>query len=174
MPHIRTALAIGTLAAITLMPVSTASAQTYPVEQGTLQLVDTSEPSDAPSTDEVAVVESGQSLTIEGGGFEPGSEVQIFIESEPILLAVTTADELGFISVTVTVPELATLAIEAGEHTVKAIGEGASGGTLVLAQPVLLDTPSTDDGFPVLPVAAGAFAALAIVVGSYLFIRSTR
>ena len=56
-------------------------------------------------------------MNIEGGGFDPGSEVEIELQSDPIPLGTTTADANGNISVQVTLP-----LIPPGEHTIVAKG----------------------------------------------------
>lgn len=148
-PAVRASLAFLTLSALfaALLGAGTASAQKYPVQSGSLSVgVDTNgdgviddedivEPDpDAPEGEEppAGVVEPGDDVRIAGGGFKPGSEVILTIESEPVTLGTTKADSKGEIDETVTLPEDFPL----GDHTVKASGDSATGGRLVLELPV--------------------------------------
>lgn len=130
-----------------LLGAGTASAQKYPVQSGTLSMgVDTNgdgviddedlpeiDP-DAPEGEELppGAVEPGDEVRIAGGGFKPGSEVTLTIESEPATLGTAEADSKGEIDETVTLPE----DFPVGDHTVKASGDSATGGRLVLELPV--------------------------------------
>ena len=160
------------LAALLVALAAPAFAQTYPVEQGTLQFVGSSGEMVQPTSDGAIALESRTTLTIEGGGYEPGSEVQIFLESDPILLGVTQADEFGFISVTITIPDVLSEGIEAGTYTIKAVGEDASGGTLVLAQAVSIGQLETDSGFPIALAAMIGTGSLAVLAVAFMFVRS--
>lgn len=71
---------------------------------------------------------AGSSLTITGGGFEPGETVNIYFTSERQLIGTTTADENGNISAVITIPSDAT----AGVHTISAVGQ-SSGRTLTMS-----------------------------------------
>lgn len=130
------------LVSVALLALSTApatSAQEYPVQTGTMTIEeDTGETAgegDSPRLKDTGVF-VGQELRIVGGGFEPGSEVKITIESEPILVITTIADANGEIDVTFVLPE----DVPVGDHTLKASGDSAQGGRLVLEQPVEVKT----------------------------------
>ncbi len=106
------------------------AAQEYPSQSGTLSVGE--EPgSGEQAPDEPELVEPGQELRITGGGYVPGSEVTVTIESDPIVLIVTTADANGEIDVVVTLPE----DMPFGDHSIKAAGDAATGGRLVLTRP---------------------------------------
>lgn len=131
---------------LTMFTGSIASAQEYPVTAGTLSVQDTNTSADGDAaTANDGHVAVGQELRIAGGGFEPGSEVTITIESEPVVLAVTIADANGEIDISVVIPE----DMPVGDHALKAAGDSALGGRLVLEQPVTVTPPgaplSADD-----------------------------
>jgi hypothetical protein len=79
------------------------------------------EPPTPPSTtatiDKTSVV-AGESLTVSGEGFLPGEQVQVWLHSEPELMGVVVADELGKVSSTFTVPSTT----PAGTHHVELYG----------------------------------------------------
>lgn len=94
-------------------------AQEYPVQRGDLN----------PSA---STTDPGDPVSIRGGGFAPGAEVVITLESEVVTLATVSADATGAIDVSVRIPADA----PPGSHTLKATGEAAGGGTLVLSAPI--------------------------------------
>jgi hypothetical protein len=106
-----------------------AAAAQYPIESGTLTASQT-------------VVVPGEEVEVTGGGFEPGTGVDIFFLSEPVLLKSVTADAEGGIETTVEIPESAT----EGSHTLEARGAAAGGGTLVLRAPVEVVVDGDDTG----------------------------
>lgn len=117
-------------------------AQDYPVQRGDLN----------PS---VSSTDPGDSVSIRGGGFAPGAEVVITLESRVVTLATVSADATGAIDVSVRIPAYA----PPGSHTLKATGEAAGGGTLVLSAPISVGGGT--DG----PLAfSGAGSALLLVV----------
>lgn len=63
-------------------------------------------------------VQPGQSLTVSVEGFTPGETVQIWMNSEPVLLGEATADQAGTASQVVTIPADAV----AGLHTIRVVG----------------------------------------------------
>jgi LPXTG-motif cell wall-anchored protein len=69
----------------------------------------------------------GGVITVSGTGFTPGGEVQIFVASDEVLVATTTADANGSFSVTFEVP-----VSTPGAHTVTAVdvasGDSTSAG----------------------------------------------
>ena len=138
--RIRAVVVLAAVGIVIGLAAGAAGAQDYPVEKGTLSIVGddgtTGDGSDSP-----VPVEVGTEVRLQGGGFVPGSEVMLTIESEPIELGVTTADSAGEIDVLVSVPA----GIEVGEHVVKASGEAAVGGRLVLELPVeVSDEPAEE------------------------------
>jgi len=183
----RVALTVGLMAGAVLALLATlagsaASAQEYPTTGGTLTVEDAtvSPGGDAPATDDNDAVSVGQELRIVGGGFLPGSEVIITIESEPIVVAVTTADANGEIDISVLVPA----GVPTGDHTFKAAGDSAVGGRLVLEKPVTVapagapmaavDSAGGSSGLQSkLLIGALAFG-LAAAVGAWLWSRSEK
>jgi hypothetical protein len=75
---------------------------------------------------------AGGSLTVSGDGFAPVTEIRITMESDPVLLAITTADANGSFSVVVTIPTDAPV----GSHTIKASGLDVDGVLRVLSLPI--------------------------------------
>ena len=136
---------------------STAQAQQYPVTTGGLD----TETIGGQDTTNLA---GGTPFRVKGGGYAPGSQVTITIESNPIVLGTFTANAAGNIDVTVTIP-LTGLAV--GSHTIKATGTAPTGGTVVLSQTVsvtgVTQTPVTGQ----LPF-TGAESRLPFVVGAAL------
>lgn len=65
----------------------------------------------------------GQPMTVAGADWQPGSEVTITFESEPVVLGTASVGDDGTFSTTVTIPEDAT----AGEHTIRVTGIGEDG-----------------------------------------------
>jgi hypothetical protein len=87
----------------------------------------------APSVDPAISVSKkdllpGEEFEVTAKGFEPGSEVELFLESDPVLLARVTADSAGALVATVRVPA----DFPAGPHTVAAVGTGIGGAALRL------------------------------------------
>src|SRR5262245_24618701 len=58
----------------------------------------------APLETTTGTVAPGQTVEVAGGGFAPGSEVCIEVESDPVVLATVTASAAGTIDVIVTIP----------------------------------------------------------------------
>jgi LPXTG-motif cell wall-anchored protein len=116
-----------------MLPAASSFAQSYPLEEGQLQ-------TDGNGGDDD--VTTGETLTLRGGGFDPGSDVVVTIESTPVRLAQTRADERGDIQVEVEIPA----DFPPGDHTLKATGQAPGGGVLVLAQPVVVTGSSDGSG----------------------------
>lgn len=151
----RMSLLFAFIAAISV-PAALVWAQDYPLQTGDLQV-------DGGGGGEV-VLAPGDPVTITGGGFAPGSDVVITIESEPVVLGETTADATGDFSTTVVLPA----ALPAGGHTIKATGDDARGGVLVLSQEVTVAGASGEGGLPVTGVSGGDLllvAGLLLLVG---------
>lgn len=158
-------------------------AQEYPSQSGTLLVGDDPQDGTESTPSEPELVEPGQEVRVSGGGFVPGSEVTITIESKPILLVLTTADVNGEIDVVVMVP----IDVPVGDHTLKATGDAATGGRLVLARPAAVvesvadalgsvaDTGSGSGGFTGIPRSAIiAVALICVLVISYVGWKSRR
>ena len=77
--------------------------------------------------------EPGDTITVQGSGFDPGSEVKITIESDPVLLATATASTSGSFSADITLPASFT-----GTHTLKATGIAPDGSVRVLATQITI------------------------------------
>lgn len=124
--------ALFALVAGLVLPATVALAQDYPLDTGDLSLVD----------QEDELLDAGDEVTLSGGGFAPGALVVVTIESDPVKLGESEADAQGDLTATVVIP--ADLAD--GQHTLKATGDSASGGTLVLSQQVTVGEDVTRDG----------------------------
>lgn len=88
--------------------------------------------------------EPGDPVTVSGSGFDPGSEVKVTIESDPVLLATVTATASGSFSVDVTIPSSFT-----GVHTLEATGIAPDGSVRVLATQITIaggELPDTSAG----------------------------
>lgn len=95
----------------------------YPLTSGTLSVSGASGP-----------LEPGESVLLSGGGFRPGAEVEIWLNSDPIFISAVNASATGAIDVSVQIPTNA----PAGRHTLEARGAAPGGGTLVLRAPVVI------------------------------------
>jgi hypothetical protein len=74
----------------------------------------------------------GQSVTVTGGGFAAGSVVDVLLFSTPVKLGSGTADALGNVSITVTLPATTT----PGAHTIQLQGIDPSGKARVLSRAI--------------------------------------
>jgi hypothetical protein len=84
---------------------------------------------------------AGGHLTVSGAGFASDSQVQVTIESEPVLLATVITDSAGAFTEVVTIP-----ASLSGEHMIIATGTDPAGSVRVLASTVVvaaLSAPAT-------------------------------
>lgn len=68
---------------------------------------------------ETAVVQPGDVIALSADGFEPGEQVNVTLESTPILVATPTATSAGSISALVTIPA----DFPPGQHTLRAVGQ---------------------------------------------------
>ncbi len=105
-------------------------------------------------------VVAGGSVSISATGFAPGERIEVWLHSEPVRLAVLTADADGALRASVAIPA----ATEAGEHRLEL--RGADSGSLWLPLTVRASLAST--GSDVLPAAAGA--SLAVLLGLLLVV----
>lgn len=97
----------------------------YPVITGTLTVTSSSGSATSP-------VSPGTQIRVAGGGFAPGSSVQITFHSTPVLAATVQADAAGSIDVVVNVPQ----GLSDGQHMVQATGAAPGGGSVVLERVV--------------------------------------
>lgn len=74
---------------------------------------------------------AGSTVTVAGTGFQPGSNVNVTIESTPQLLATVTTGASGDFSVDVTIPESFS-----GQHSLVATGMDPQGSVRVLASTI--------------------------------------
>ncbi len=65
-----------------------------------------------------STVTLGSPVTVTGGGFTPGERVTITLLSTPVLLGTTTADAVGRVASTVTIPA----DLEVGNHHIELVG----------------------------------------------------
>lgn len=96
----------------------------YPLHTGTLT-----------TENRTSGLRPGSSLEVSGGGFVPGSTVQLTIRSAEIALGSVKADASGSFSWTVTLPA----GLADGTHTIYATGPDPRGGTLVETLTITVD-----------------------------------
>lgn len=137
---------------------ATAAHADYPVQQAPLTVAPGS-PQPAP----------GVTVTIEGGGYVPGSLVSIDVHSTVVHLTSVRADATGFIKATVTLPT----SLAGGSHELTASGPAPGGGTNTLAAKFTVAGGSLPfTGIPVLLI--GGLAVAALVAGGLLVVVSRR
>jgi hypothetical protein len=109
-------------------------------------------------------VTDGGLLQVSGTGFDPGSEVDIWVMSDPVFAGTVTVGADGSFAGSVPVPE----GLVVGPHTVQANGVTADGvarslnlGIELVSSAVL---PATGGSFPVAPVMVLLLAAGAVLV----------
>ena len=66
---------------------------------------------------------SGRTIAVQASGLEPGSEVTLRVYSDPRTLGTAVADALGTATIRATMPS----DLDAGTHTLEAVGTGPSG-----------------------------------------------
>jgi hypothetical protein len=131
-------------------------ASAYPVQQGTLTVTS-------------GTLTPGGTVSLGGGGFAPGGAVSVYVYSTPTLLATTTADPTGAMTVTVVLPS----DLPAGSHTLQAVGPAPGGGTNQLSvQFTVGGNPLASTGFPV--VTALVLAAVLLVGGGAVLVGLRR
>jgi LPXTG-motif cell wall-anchored protein len=118
-------------------------------------------------------LESGQTVTVDGTGFEPGEAVTVTLHSTTVVLGTVTAGADGSVSYVLTVPA----SLEAGAHTVVLAGSTTS----VAVAFQVADTADTADPSDELPHTGagstgtlGLFALSAIVAGAGALIIARR
>ena len=86
------------------------------------------------------LIRAAGDIAVSGRGFEPGSTVEVWVFSTPVLLGTTTVQADGSFAATLSMPsELAS-----GDHTIQAEGLIASGVTRALALGITFDTRPTE------------------------------
>jgi hypothetical protein len=82
---------------------------------------------------------AGGTIEVAAEGFAPGSEVEVWINSTPRLLAIVTTDDLGRLEVTVTLPgDLV------GNHRIRVVGTDALGEEIDVSAPIVVSAAPTD------------------------------
>jgi len=119
------------------------------------------------------VVEVGGTIVVTAGYFEPGSDVQIRVESDPVVLGTLVADANGVVTSAYALP----LSVQVGSHVVFALGPrlGTGVATEVSAAITVIDsdvgagaltptTTSTSGSLPVTGAAVGGLLTTAAVL----------
>ncbi|MBL6760930.1 MAG: hypothetical protein ISQ15_09715 [Ilumatobacteraceae bacterium] len=88
------------------------------------------------TTDATVLVE-GSDVAVDGTGFVPGSTVDIWLHSDPVLLGNVTADTDGAFSTVLTLPT----GVELGDHTIRTIGARATEVALALPVRIISNSP---------------------------------
>lgn len=136
MRHLAQTIAAAAVAAfLLLIGAGPAAAQGYDTPDETVVIDDTS-------------LVPGERFTVSGSGFRPGSTVEVFFRSDPVLLGTLTATATGVVSGSFEVPEGA----EPGRHTVELRGVDPDGDPRVLSVTVTVAgataAPGERDGRP--------------------------
>ena len=106
-------------------------------------------------------LESGDVIVVEGAGFEPGAEVEVWMMSTPTLLGELVADRSGSVSGRFVPP----VTMEPGEHRLVLPGAAAGEVPVVLAFGVLFGSEATAlwSGIPIwIPVSIAIGLALIV------------
>jgi hypothetical protein len=85
---------------------------------------------------------AGQGIPVAGGGFIRNGRVRVVLRSEPVVLAETTADTNGNVSLTVTLPADTT----PGSHTITLEGEAPDGTPRLVVYTIEVSRPCTITG----------------------------
>jgi uncharacterized repeat protein (TIGR01451 family) len=108
------------------------------------------------SGETTATASPGGQVTVNGSGFRPGSDVEVWLHSTPIFLGVTRADDNGAFTATYRIPAAA----EVGSHHIVLEGIAVNGAetSVTLDLDVLATLPTTGGGSL---LRIGLFATLA-------------
>jgi hypothetical protein len=139
---------------------STARAQNYPVQTAPLAVSSTT-------------TSPGGSVQISGSGFVPGTTVQLLLFSSPVSLGTVQANGAGAITASVTIPANT----PPGQHTLQAVGQAGSGGTLTLmAQIMVAGSGAQSSGLASTGAQIGLIAGVgvALVVAGFLITAGSR
>jgi hypothetical protein len=101
----------------------------------------------------------GSTFTASAEGFQPGTLVQAFLESDPVLVGEETADAAGRVTFLITIPR----DFPPGPHTVVLVGTGLDGAERRLAAAIRVN-PLPGDGVPVPVMSTGALALLTLLM----------
>jgi len=81
---------------------------------------------------------AGQKLGVFGQGYMGGTDVQIWLESSPVLLTTVVSAADGTFSTTVLIP----VGTAAGAHSIVSMGLGADDASLTLTAPITVTAPT--------------------------------
>ncbi|MFM9133687.1 MAG: glycine-rich domain-containing protein, partial [Actinomycetota bacterium] len=107
-------------------------------------------------------LEQGDSVAVEASGYEPGSDVEIWLRSTPVQLGVRTADSSGAVTGRFAVPS----SVDAGDHRVILSGLTAAGGKSVIGVGLRIGAYGKESGLNkwliILPLVLATMLALVI------------
>lgn len=107
-------------------------------------------------------LETGDSVVVEASGYEPGSEVEIWLRSTPVQLGVRTVDATGAVSGRFAVPS----SVEKGDHRVILSGVTAEGSDSVIGVGLRIGAYGKESGIStwliVVPLVLATILALVI------------
>ncbi|NBU16832.1 MAG: hypothetical protein EBS48_07440 [Actinobacteria bacterium] len=107
-------------------------------------------------------LETGDSVVVEASGYEPGSEVEIWLRSTPVQLGVRTVDATGAVSGRFAVPS----SVEKGDHRVILSGVTADGSDSVIGVGLRIGAYEKESGLNkwviILPLVLATILALVI------------
>lgn len=118
------------------------------------------------------ILEDDRTAYVEGTGFKPNSDVEVYLFSTPRVLGTVRTDSSGNFSGTVAVPR----DIAAGNHTLQSNGYAPNGQvrSLNLGVKVNAMTALANTGSPADQVRFAGFAAAAVVLAGAVTVASTR
>jgi hypothetical protein len=111
----------------------------------------------------------GNTVTVTGAGFAPGSQAELTVASQPQSLGFFTANGSGTVTARVTIP-----ALDPGSHTLTLTGPLPAGGTLILTADFTVGgaLPRTGANLPIRAAVTGLVIA---ALGALLLVsRRTR
>lgn len=107
-------------------------------------------------------LEEGDSVVVEASGYEPGSEVEIWLRSTPVQLGVRTADASGAVTGRFAVPS----SVDPGDHRVILSGLTAAGGKSIIGVGLRIGAYEKEDGLNrwliIVPLVLATMLALVI------------
>lgn len=107
-------------------------------------------------------LEEGDSVVVEASGYEPGSEVEIWLRSTPVQLGVRTADASGAVTGKFAVPS----SVDPGDHRVILSGLTAAGGKSIIGVGLRIGAYEKEDGLNkwliIVPLVLATILALVI------------
>ena len=92
-----------------------------------------------PNVDGRFIVQTGSAFDIEANGFQPGAPVEIWLYSDPVLLASVSADADGRAVHAIEIGE----SVPAGDHHVVFSGLSTSGDKVVVSAPITVRSVDT-------------------------------